>query len=139
MHPLKHANNNVPTLSASQIIYQFRPYIVNLLHYQNTPMQYTQIISVVNIENFHLKIFFLIFVQNIDYGYTLESNPQSMFCIKNKATRYTPLNPTFTIQKWGLKWGYITWTCFHIRGSYRSGHFIWNLLNEPSLSLINFI
>ena len=25
------------------------------------------------------------------------------------------------------------------RGSYTSGHFIWNLLNEPSASLINFI
>ena len=55
-------------------------------------MQNTEIFSVVKIENFQLKIFdiFLIFAQNIDYGYTLElprrggSNeyPQSMFWSK---------------------------------------------------------
>ena len=57
-------------------------------------MQYTEIFSLVKIENFHDIIFdiFLIFVQNIDCGYTLEpprrggSNdyPQSMFWSKNK-------------------------------------------------------
>ena len=55
-------------------------------------MQNTEIFSVVKIENFQLKNFdiFLIFAQNIDYGYTLElprrggSNeyPQSMFWSK---------------------------------------------------------
>ena len=58
-------------------------------HYENMPMQYTEIFKVVKNENFHLKDFdiFLIFAQNIDCGYTLEppwrggSNeyPQSMF------------------------------------------------------------
>ena len=50
-------------------------------------------------------IFFLIFAQNIDCGYTLEppqwggSNeyPQSMFWSKNKKKMYTPVNPSFTI------------------------------------------
>ena len=57
---------------------------------------------------------FLIFAQNIDCGYTLEpphrggSNeyPQSMFWSKNKKNRYTPLNPSFSIIKWGSR-GYI--------------------------------
>ena len=50
-------------------------------------------------------IFFLIFAQNIDCGYTLEpprrggSNeyPQSMFWSKNKKNRYTPAFPSFGI------------------------------------------
>ena len=58
-------------------------------HYENTPIQYTEIFNVVK----KMKIFgrkfdiFLVFAQNIDCGYTLEpprqsgSNkyPQSMF------------------------------------------------------------
>ena len=68
---------------------------------------------VVKIEKFHQKNFdiFPIFAQNIDCGYTLEpprrggSNeyPQFMFWSKNKKNRYTPANPSFTIQKWGLR------------------------------------
>ena len=44
------------------------------LHYENTPMQYTEIFKVVKKENFHEKNFdiFLIFAQNKDCGYTLE-------------------------------------------------------------------
>ena len=50
-------------------------------------------------------IFFFIFVQNIDCGYTLEpphrggSNeyPQSMFWSKNTKNRYTPAYPSFAI------------------------------------------
>ena len=44
------------------------------LHYENLPMQYTEIFLALKIENFQLKIFdiFLIFAQNIDSGYTLE-------------------------------------------------------------------
>ena len=50
-------------------------------------------------------IFFLIFAQNIDCGYTLEpprrdgsnEDPQSMFWSKNKNNRYTPANPSFPI------------------------------------------
>ena len=68
-------------------------------------------------------IFFLIFAQNIDGGYTLEpprqggslepprqggSNeyPQTMFQSKNKKYRYTPAYPSFAIQKWGSR-GYL--------------------------------
>ena len=67
-------------------------------------MQYTEIFYALKIGNFQLKIFdiFLIFAQNIDYGYTLEpprrggSNeyPQSMFWSKNKKNRYTPAYPS---------------------------------------------
>ena len=43
-------------------------------HYENTPMQYTEILKVVKNENLHQKNFdiFLIIAQNIDCGYTLE-------------------------------------------------------------------
>ena len=49
--------------------------------------------------------------QNIDCGYSLEpprrggSNeyPQSMFWTEIRKIMYTPVNPSFTIQKWGLK------------------------------------
>ena len=59
-------------------------------------------------------IFFLIFAQNIDCGYTLEpprrggSNeyPQSMFWSKNKKNRHTPAYPCFAIQKLGSSGGY---------------------------------
>ena len=63
-------------------------------HYENLPMQYTEIFIVIKNENFQQKKFdiFLIFAQSIDCGYTLEppcrggSNvyPQSMFWSKNK-------------------------------------------------------
>ena len=44
------------------------------IHYENMPMQYTEILKVVKNENFHPNFFyiFLIFAQNIDCGYTLE-------------------------------------------------------------------
>ena len=71
-------------------------------------------------EKFHWNLFFiflLIFAQNIDCGYMLEpprtggSNeyPQSTFWIK---TRYSPVNPSFTILKWGMRGTYILGTCF---------------------------
>ena len=76
-------------------------------HYENLPMQYTEIFLPVKIEKFHwiFKNIFLIFAQNIDCGYTLEpphrggSNeyPQSMLWSKNKKNRYTPAYPSFTI------------------------------------------
>ena len=77
------------------------------LHYENTPMYYTEILKVIK-KNifFHQKNFdiFHIFAQNVDCGYTLEpprrggSNmyPQSMFWSKNKKKRYTPAYPSFT-------------------------------------------
>ena len=85
---------------------------VLLYHYENTPMQYTEIFFGDKNEKFYWKIFdiFLIFAQNIDCGYTLEpprrggsrrggSNeyPQTMFWSKNKKNRYTPAYPSFTI------------------------------------------
>ena len=76
-------------------------------HYENLPMQYTEIFLALKIENFQLKNvdIFLIFAQNIDCGYTLEpprrggSNeyPQSMFWSKNKKNRYTPAYPSFAM------------------------------------------
>ena len=76
-------------------------------HYENMPMQYTEIFKFVKKENFQQKNsdIFLIFAQNIDCGYMLEpprrggSNeyPQSMFWSKNKKNRYTPAYPGFTI------------------------------------------
>ena len=48
-----------------------------LTHYENTPMQYTEIFNVVKNENFWQKNvdIFLIFAQNIDCGYKLEPPP----------------------------------------------------------------
>ena len=54
---------------------------------------------------------FLISARNIDCGYSLEpprrgsSNeyPQSMFRAEIRKIMYTPVNPSFTIQKWGLR------------------------------------
>ena len=45
------------------------------IHYENTPMQHTAIFHARKNDNFHLKFFdyFLIFAQNIDCGYTLET------------------------------------------------------------------
>ena len=66
-------------------------------HYENLPMQYTEIFFSCKNRKFYQKNvdIFLIFAQNIDCGYTLElprqgsSNkyPQSMFWSKNKMSR----------------------------------------------------
>ena len=54
-------------------------------HYDNTPLQYTANFNGCKNDNFLLKKFnFLIFAQNIGYGYRLEKP-------------HTPLNPSFTI------------------------------------------
>ena len=44
-------------------------------HYENTPMQYTEIFHGCKYDNFKMNIFyiFLILAQNIDCGYTLEA------------------------------------------------------------------
>ena len=78
-----------------------------LMHYENMPMQYTEIFCALQIGNFQLKTFdiFLIFAQNIDCGYTLEpphrggskEYPQSMFWSKNKKNGYTPPYPSSAI------------------------------------------
>ena len=63
---------------------------------------------------------FHISAKNIDCGYSLEpprrgdSNayPQFMFWSKNKKIMYTPVNPSFTIQKWSFKDIKIIQACF---------------------------
>ena len=83
-------------------------YKASYFHYENTPMQYTEILTSVKNEEkkSEEKIdILLIFAQDIDCGYTLEpprrggSNeyPQSMFWSKNKKNRYTPPLPSFPI------------------------------------------
>ena len=44
------------------------------VHYENMPMQYTAIFHGCKLDNFQMKKchIFLIFAQNIDFGYTLE-------------------------------------------------------------------
>ena len=64
-------------------------------------------------ENFQMKLsdIFHISAQNIDCGYSLEppqwggSNeyPQSMLWAEIRKIIYTPVNPSFTFLKWGLK------------------------------------
>ena len=81
------------------------PYIKD--HYENMPMQYTEIFKVLKNENFQTELIynFLIFAQNIDCWYSLEpprrggSNeyPQSMFWRKIRKNRYTPAYPSVAI------------------------------------------
>ena len=61
-----------------------------------------------------MLIFFLIFAQNIDCGYTLEPprRGESMFWTKNKETRYTPAYPLLYYMKVGFKGIFIARTCF---------------------------
>ena len=64
-----------------------------LFHYENLPMQYTDILSAVKIENLIRTIFDILsnFVENIDCGYMLEpphrggcnEYPQSIFLEQN--------------------------------------------------------
>ena len=89
-------------------------------------------------ENFQIKIsdIFHISAQNIDCGYSLEpprrggpnEYPQSMFLNRNKKIIYTPVNPSLTIQKWGLRGlnyiGMFSWWY----GQVRLLRFIWLLV-----------
>ena len=67
-------------------------------------------------ENFQIKKksdIFHISAQNIDCGYSLEpprrcgssEYVQSMFLAEIRKIMYNPVNPSFTIQKWGLRGG----------------------------------
>ena len=83
-----------------------------VVHYENMPIQLHR-------KFYHQKIkiwdkksdIFHISAQNIDCGYSLEpprrggSNeyPQSMFWAEIRKIMYTPVNPSFTIWKWGLR------------------------------------
>ena len=81
-------------------------------HYENTPIQIYRLFYHQKNGNFQIKNsdIFLISAQNIDRGYSLEpprqggSNEyqQSMFSSKMRKIMYTPVNPSFTIKKWGL-------------------------------------
>ena len=78
-----------------------------MAHYENTPIQiYWKFYNQRNKSDiFHIS------AQNIDCGYSLEppqwggSNeyPQSMFWAEIRKLMYTPVNPSFTILKWGLR------------------------------------
>ena len=59
-------------------------------------MQYTAIFTAVKMT----ILYFSSFAQNMDFGYTLEP-PQNNES-KNKKIMYTPVNPNFTILKWGV-------------------------------------
>ena len=82
-------------------------------HYENTPIQIYEKFHLQKTEFFQIKNFdiFHISAQNIDCGYSLEpprrggSNeyPQSMFYAVIRKIMYTPVNPSFTIYKWGLR------------------------------------
>ena len=58
-----------------------------------------------------MLIFFHISAQNTDCGYSLEpprrgdstEYPKSLFLSRNKKIMYTPVNPSLTIKKWGLR------------------------------------
>ena len=71
-------------------------------------MQYTDFFSKAKIHLNKTDVY-RIFAQKIDCGYTLESPRrggsneylQSMFWIKIKENKDTPVNPVFTIYKWG--------------------------------------
>ena len=83
----------------------FPTYHSSTLHEENTSMQYTEIVWVVQNLKFRKNFSdsFLIFAQNIDCGYTLEpprrggSNeyPQSMFWSKNKKIGIPLHTPVF--------------------------------------------
>ena len=68
----KIAQNKVHTMGPSRKRIQLQIFLVS--HYENLPMQYTEIFLALKIEHFQLKKndIFLIFAQNIDCGYTLE-------------------------------------------------------------------
>ena len=86
-------------------------YIVGI-YYENMSSNRLKLLSP-KTENFQIKKsdIFHNSAQNIDCGYSLEptrrggSNdyPHSMFLSRNKKM-YTPVNPSFTIYEWGLKW-----------------------------------
>ena len=84
-----------------------------LQHYENKPIQiywkfYHQKMKIFS---WKILIFFHISAHNIDCWYSLEpphrggSNkyPQSMFWAEIRKIMYTPVNPSFTIEKWGLR------------------------------------
>ena len=85
-------------------------------HYENLPMQYTEIFIAIINENFRQKKFdiFLIFAQNIDFGRGGSNEyPQSTFWSKNKKKYVHPCIPQFCYIKVVYKGVYITRTLYH--------------------------
>ena len=77
-------------------------------HYENMPMHYTEISSLVKIKNFHGDIFDI--CTHIDCGYTEPPRrgssieyPQSMLLSKNKKNGCTPYQPQFCYIKVGFE------------------------------------
>ena len=81
-------------------------------HYENTPMQYTEISHRCKNDNFQMNNcdIFIIFAQNIDCGYTLEP-PHLCFGAKIRKKVY-PSKPQFYYIKVGCKGVLVTRTCF---------------------------
>ena len=87
--------------------------VLSARHYENMPIQIYWKFYNQKTENFQIKNsdIFHIPAQNIDCGYSLEpprrggSNeyPQSIFFSKIRKIIYTPVNPSFTIWKRGLR------------------------------------
>ena len=78
----------------------WRQFSLSLIHYDNTPIQYTVIFQGCKNDYFQMKKkedSFLIFAHNIDCGYTLERVPTIYVWSKIKKIMYTPVNPSFTI------------------------------------------
>ena len=81
-------------------------------HYANKPIQYTAIFHGCKNDNFQMKncVFFLIFAQNIDRGYS--STHDLCFRAKIRKNEY-PCKPQFYYIKVGCKGVFITRTCYH--------------------------
>ena len=100
-------------LMLATLIQRCNKIISFFIHYENTPIQNIETFTSKNLKIFRYKNsdIFHMSTQNIDCGYSLEpprrggSNeyPQSMFLSRNKKIIYTPLNPSFTIWRWGLR------------------------------------
>ena len=81
-----------------------------IVHYENTPMKYTAIFQGCKTDKFQMKkcdIFSYFCSKHRSWVHvrtaSLLEPPQSMFWNKNKQIMYTPVNPSFTIQKWGVR------------------------------------
>ena len=82
--------------SPQKLAYTLTSFFQVLLITKICPCNIQRFFSAIKMENFQLKNFgvFHVFAQNI---YCIHEYPQSMFWIKNKKTRFTPANPSFSI------------------------------------------
>ena len=85
-----------------------------LSHYENMPMSCTEIFKVVKMK-FFSRLFFHIFAQNIDCGYTLKPPRRvpTIYVLEQKEEKKEyPFISQFYYIKLGFKGVYITWICF---------------------------